>query len=71
MAPFAIDHVSLLLDEWGADEPRITAAMAHADALHSARHRAVADALWLSGLIEALSGAARPLQASPVIARVA
>jgi hypothetical protein len=45
--------------------------MAHADALHTARHRAVADALWLSGLIEALSGAARPLQASPVIARVA
>ncbi len=54
-----------------ADEPRIAAAMAHADALHPARHRAVADALWLSGLIEALSGAARPLQASPVIARVA
>jgi hypothetical protein len=71
VAPFAIDHVSLLLDEWGADEPRIAAAMAHADALHTARHRAVADALWLSGLIEALSGAARPLQASPVIARVA
>lgn len=71
VAPFAIDHVSLLLDEWGADEPRIAAAMAHADAQHTARHRAVADALWLSGLIEALSGAARPLQASPVIARVA
>jgi len=71
MAPFAIDHVSLLLDEWGADEPRITAAVAHADALYSARHRAAADAQWLSGLIDVLSGVVRPLPAAAMVARVA
>ena len=71
MAPFPIDHVSLLLDEWGADESRIAAAMAHADALHRARHRAAADALWLSGLIDALSGAIVPLDGRVSAARVA
>lgn len=55
LAPFAIDHVSMLLDESGADEARIAAAMARADADYPARHRAAADALWLSALLSGLS----------------
>src|SRR5690606_23253859 len=55
-APFGIDHVSLLLDEHGADERRIAAAVAHADARHPNRHRAASDALWLSALIDHVGG---------------
>lgn len=51
-APFLIDHVSLLLDEYGAGERRIRAAVAHADALHPVRHRAGCDAAWLSALLD-------------------
>ena len=57
LAPFAIDHVSMLLDEWAADEARIAAAMARADADYPARHRAAADALWLSALVAGLDAA--------------
>ncbi|WP_176591521.1 hypothetical protein [Sphingobium sp. EM0848] len=56
--PFLIDHVSLLLDEHRADEQRISAAVAFADARHVERHRAATDALWLSALLDHLSGKA-------------
>lgn len=56
LAPFAIDHVSLLLDEQGADEARIAAAMAWADTVSPARHRAAADASWLSAVVGHLTG---------------
>ncbi len=51
-APFMIDHVSLLLDEYRAGERRITAAIAHANSLCPRRHRAAGDALWLSSLLD-------------------
>lgn len=51
-APFLIDHVSKLLDEKGAGERRIAAAVAHADARHPVRHRAGPDAAWLAALID-------------------
>ncbi|BDD66835.1 hypothetical protein Sj15T_18560 [Sphingobium sp. TA15] len=54
--PFLIDHVSLLLDEHRADERRIMEAVARADALHPHRHRAASDALWLSALLDHVSG---------------
>lgn len=55
--PFLIDHVSMLLDEHRADEQRIGAAVAFADARHAARHRAASDALWLAALLDHLSAA--------------
>lgn len=55
-APFLIDHVSLLLDEYGANEQRICAAVAFADALYPVRHRAGADASWLSALLDHVAG---------------
>ncbi|WP_242126372.1 hypothetical protein [Sphingobium sp. Sx8-8] len=54
--PFMIDHVSLLLDEHGAGERRIMEAVAFADARYPVRHRAASDALWLSSLLDHLSG---------------
>lgn len=54
--PFAIDHVSALLDEYGADEARITAAVAFADAHYPDRHRAICDARWLFALIGHVTG---------------
>ena len=54
--PFLIDHVSLLLDEHRADEQRIGAAVAFADARHAERHRAASDALWLSALLDHIAG---------------
>lgn len=51
-APFVIDHVSMLLDEYGAGERRITSAVAYADARYPVRHRAASDAAWLSALID-------------------
>ncbi|MGE4322859.1 MAG: hypothetical protein AB7E60_07485 [Sphingobium sp.] len=54
--PFVIDHVATLLDEYGADEARIAAAVAFADARHPDRHRAIADARWLFALIDHVSG---------------
>ncbi|PJG47464.1 hypothetical protein CAF53_03800 [Sphingobium sp. LB126] len=57
--PFLIDHVSFLLDEHRADEQRIGAAVAYADARHAERHRAASDALWLSALLDHIS--ARPV----------
>lgn len=54
--PFMIDHVSLLLDEHGADDRRITEAVAFADARHPVRHRAASDALWLSSLLDHVAG---------------
>ncbi|WP_150290857.1 hypothetical protein [Sphingobium estronivorans] len=56
--PFLIDHVSLLLDEHRADEERISAAVAFADAHYVERHRAASDALWLSALLDHISGKA-------------
>ncbi|AMK17415.1 MULTISPECIES: 3'-5' exonuclease [Sphingobium] len=50
-APFAIDHVSRLLDEYGARDECIVAAVAQADARHPLRHRAASDAAWLSTLL--------------------
>lgn len=55
-APFDIDHVALLLDEHGADEQRISAAVACANARHPVRHRAASDALWLSALFDHVAG---------------
>lgn len=49
--PFAIDHVSRLLDEYGARDECIVAAVAQADARHPLRHRAASDAAWLSTLL--------------------
>lgn len=60
VAPFSIDHVSVVLDERGADEDRITAAVAFADAAHPERHRAASDALWLAALIHNIDAVARP-----------
>lgn len=57
--PFEIDHVSLLLDEHGADEDRISAAVASANVCYPLRHRAASDALWLSALLDHVAG--RPL----------
>jgi hypothetical protein len=57
-APFMIDHISLLLDEYGAGERRISAAVTFADARHPARHRAASDALWLSALLDHVAGKA-------------
>lgn len=65
-APFLIDHVSMLLDEWNVDAPRIAAAMARADAVHADRHRAASDALWLSALIDGLTGEA-PVMAPALV----
>ncbi len=55
-APFFIDHVSAVLDEHGADEQRICAAVAFADERHPVRHRARCDAEWLACLIHHVSG---------------
>ncbi|WP_375196104.1 hypothetical protein [Sphingobium sp.] len=52
--PFMIDHVSLLLDEYGAGERRIMQAVGFADAQYPVRHRAASDALWLSALLDHL-----------------
>ena len=54
--PFDIDHVSMLLDEHGADERSIAAAVAFADARHPVRHRAGCDAQWLSTLLDHVAG---------------
>lgn len=54
--PFDIDHVSSLLDEHGADEQRISAAVASANARYPVRHRAASDALWLSALLDHVAG---------------
>ena len=53
-----IDHVSILLDEYGADEQSICAAVAFADARHPVRHRAECDAQWLASLLDHVSGQA-------------
>ncbi len=60
--PFVIGHASALFDEHRADEPRISAAMAHADILSPARHRAGDDARWLAALIGCIMGAADAMQ---------
>lgn len=54
--PAAIDHVTLLLDEHGACERRISAAVAAANARHPLRHRAASDALWLATLLDHVAG---------------
>lgn len=46
-APFAIDHITQLLDERGVGERAIGAAVAYADAHYPVRHRAACDAQWL------------------------
>ena len=67
-APFMIDHVSMLLDEYGAGESRIAAAVAYADACHPIRHRAAYDAAWLSALLDHVAGKSHLLPAMPVMA---
>lgn len=54
-APFLIDHVSMILEESGAEEREIAAAVAIASARHPVRHRAACDAFWLSTLLEQVS----------------
>lgn len=49
--PFAVDHVSMLLDEWGVSEEQIVAAVGAADRDCPSRHRAGSDARWLARLI--------------------
>jgi len=68
-APFMIDHVSILLDEYGASDQRICAAVAHADGRHPVRHRAGSDAAWLSALIDHIAGHAPVIPAMPTAAR--
>lgn len=51
-APFLIDHVSILLDEFGAGEGRIASAVEYADVRHPLRHRAASDAAWLSAFLD-------------------
>ncbi len=55
-SPFAIDHISLILDEYRAGERAITQAIGHADARYPGRHRAADDALWLSAVLGHLAG---------------
>ncbi len=55
-APFVIEHAAILFDEQGADEPRISAAIAFANLSYAVRHRAIADARWLSALLGHLAG---------------
>lgn len=50
-SPFAIDHVSTVIDALGVDEQRIAVAVGQADALVPARHRAAADAGWLAAVL--------------------
>ncbi|MDI1295309.1 MAG: hypothetical protein PSY12_05405 [bacterium] len=50
-APFAIDHVTTILDGQGVGASRIAAAVAFANARHPTRHRAVSDALWLHAVL--------------------
>lgn len=49
--PFAIDHVSTLFEEMALSDADISRAVVAADAAWPTRHRAAADALWLSALI--------------------
>jgi hypothetical protein len=67
-APFMIDHVSILLNEHGAGESRIASAVAYADLRHPERHRAAADAAWLSALLDHVAGDARAMPALPIAA---
>ena len=67
-APFLIDHVSILLDEYGAGERRIAAAVAHADACYPVRHRAGSDAAWLSAMIDHVAGRVPAVPAVPLAA---
>lgn len=66
-APLVIDHVSMLLDEHGADERAICAAVAYADALHPTRHRAGCDASWLAALLDHVAGRVPPLHAMAML----
>lgn len=50
-APFAIGHVTDILDETHASEAAITRAVAAANAAYPIRHRAASDALWLATVI--------------------
>ncbi|MDX3901339.1 MAG: hypothetical protein QHC40_12645 [Sphingobium sp.] len=69
--PFAIDHVSLVIDELGAGEQRIAGAVARADGAVGGRHRAAQDAAWLAAVLSDLGAemarlpteAAKPLMA--------
>lgn len=61
-APFIIGHAGALFDEQGADEPRISAAIAYADASSPARHRAGDDARWLAALIASIMGVTGAMQ---------
>jgi hypothetical protein len=56
-SPFRIEHVATLIDEQGADEARVAAAVAFADGHPTTRHRAAGDALWLSAVIAHMCGA--------------
>jgi len=65
-APFLIDHVSVLLDEYRASERRIAAAVAFADAWHPLRHRAASDAAWLATLLDHVAGDAPAMAVMPL-----
>lgn len=63
-APWRIDHVATLFDEFGVTPEEIGAALAMTDRVSRRRHRAGDDAKWLAGLISHLQAtAARRLEA--------
>lgn len=66
--PFAIHHVATLMDEWKAQEDRIAAAVAFADAQGATRHRAAGDALWLSAVIAHLAGMVQQVDSGALLA---
>lgn len=67
-APFLIDHVSLLLDEYGAGQSRIASAVEYADVRHPQRHRAASDAAWLSALLDHVAQDRSAMLALPMAA---
>jgi hypothetical protein len=70
-APFSIDHVTGLLEEWGAEESAIASAVVQADMICPARHRAAADAQWLQALVQGFTPAiadASLMAAAPLLA---
>lgn len=66
--PFTIDHVSTILDEYGAADRCIASAVAHADALHPVRHRAASGAAWLSAFLDHVAPDAVSMADLPLIA---
>ncbi len=69
-APFLIDHVSIVLDEYSAGDQSIGAAVAHADSVQPVRHRAGSDAAWLAALIHHVVSDRPHIPAMPPAARI-